>query len=92
MNDAPYGLVVARTAAATIAEKLPQAVATAVLELISGPLLENPQRIGVELRNELEGLWSARRGTYRVIYRIDEVNKTIEVVRVSHRRDAYRSD
>ena len=92
MNDAPYGLVVARTAAATIAEKLPQAVAAAVLELITGPLLENPQRIGVELRNELEGLWSARRGTYRVLYRIDDVNKTIEVVRVSHRRDAYRSD
>ena len=91
MNDARYGLVVARPAATAIAEKLPQAVAAAVLELITGPLLENPQRIGVELRNELEGLWSARRGTYRVLYRIDDVNRTVEVVRVSHRRDVYRS-
>lgn len=92
MNDAPYGLVVARPAATAIAEKLPQAVAAAVLELITGPLLKNPQRIGVELRNELEGLWSARRGTYRVVYRIDDVNRTVEVVRVGHRRDVYRSD
>ena len=92
MNDAPYGLVVARPAATAIAERLPEAVAAAVLELITGPLLENPQRVGIELRNELEGLWSARRGTYRILYRIDDVNRTVEVVRVSHRRDAYRSD
>ena len=92
MIDAPYGLVVTRAAARAIAESLPQAVATAILELITGPLLENPQRIGVQLRNELEGLWSARRGTYRVVYRIDDVTRTVEVVRVSHRRDVYRSD
>ncbi|MCY3635856.1 MAG: type II toxin-antitoxin system RelE/ParE family toxin [bacterium] len=92
MNDAPYGLVVSRPAATAIAERLPEAVAAAVLELITGPLLENPQRVGIELRNELEGLWSARRGTYRVLYRIDDVNRTVEIVRVSHRRDAYHAD
>ncbi len=90
MTAAPYDLVVAGPAAATLADKLPEAVAAAVIELITGPLLEAPRRIGVPLRDELEGLWSARRGTYRVVYRIDDTHRNVEVLRVSHRRDAYR--
>ena len=43
------------------------------------------------LRDELEGLWSARRGTYRVLYRIDDTAQEVVVLRVSPRRDAYRS-
>ena len=89
MTAAPYDLVVAGPAAA-FANKLPTAVAAAVIELITGPLLEAPRRIGVPLRDELEGLWSARRGTYRVVYRIDDTHRNVEVLRVSHRRDAYR--
>lgn len=90
MTAAPYDLVVAGPAAATLADRLPEAVAAAVIELITGPLLEAPRRIGVPLRDELEGLWSARRGTYRVVYRIDDTHRNVEVLRVSHRRDAYR--
>ena len=61
-GDEPYEIVVARPAATTIAEELPEAVAAAVIELITGPLLENPRRLGVALRNELEGLWSVPEG------------------------------
>lgn len=89
MSTAPYDLVVAGPAAA-LADKLPEAVAAAVIELITGPLLEAPRRIGVPLPDELEGLWSARRGTYRVVDRIDDTRRNVEVLRVSHRRDAYR--
>ncbi len=53
--DRSYEIVVARPAATTIAEDLPEAVAAAVIELITGPLLENPRRLGVPLRNELRG-------------------------------------
>lgn len=91
MSGAPYDLVITRPAATAIAERLPESVAAAVLELITGPLLENPRRVGVALRNELEGLWSARRGTYRVLYRIDELQQEVVILRVSHRRDVYRS-
>lgn len=91
MSDAPYGLVVTRAAARAIAESLPESVAAAVIEFMTGPLVENPQRIGVKLRSgELAGLWSARRGTYRILYRIDDVDKRVEIVRVGHRRDVYR--
>ena len=90
MSEPPYELVVARPAATTIAEELPETVAAAVIELITGPLLDNPRRVGVALKNELEGLWSARRGTYRVLYRIEEEKQEIVVLRIGHRRDVYR--
>ena len=91
MSDDRYEIVVARPAAPSIAGELPESVAAAVIELITGPLLDNPRRVGVALRNELAGLWSARRGTYRVLCRIDDERREVVVLRVAHRRDAYRS-
>lgn len=85
-----YELVVAGPAARAIQHELPEAVAGAVVEFVTGPLLENPQRVGKTLRKELEGLHSARRGTFRIVYRIDDENQRVEVLRVSHRRSAYR--
>jgi mRNA-degrading endonuclease RelE of RelBE toxin-antitoxin system len=35
---------------------------------------------------------SARRGTYRVIYRVDDEERTVTVLDVAHRRDACRVD
>lgn len=90
MNEAGYELVVAAPAARAIRETLPEAVAFAVIDFITGPLLENPKRVGAPLRGELEGIWSARRGTYRVLYRVNEDNREIIVLRVGHRRDIYR--
>lgn len=69
-------------------ERLPEKVATAVVEFIYGALAENPERVGKALRFELEGLHSARRGDYRVIYRIEATR--ITMVAVEHRADAYR--
>jgi len=43
------------------------------------------------LRAPLEDRHSARRGTYRVVYRIDEQPRTVTVLDVAHRRDAYRA-
>lgn len=90
MNDARYELVVTAPAARAIHETLPEAVAFAVIDFITGPLLENPLRVGAPLRGELEGIWSARRGTYRILYRIDQENHEVIVLRVGHRRDIYR--
>lgn len=77
-------------AARAIHETLPEAIAFAVIDFITGPLLDNPKRVGAPLRNELEGVWSARRGAYRVLYRIDEDANEIIVLRVGHRGDVYR--
>jgi mRNA-degrading endonuclease RelE of RelBE toxin-antitoxin system len=73
-----------------IQQDLPEAVAGAMIEFFNGALRENPHRVGHPLRNDLEGLWSARRGSFRVIYAIDDTARTVSVVRVDHRRDVYR--
>lgn len=71
-------------------ERLPTAVAAAVVETL-GAIASNPRRLGKPLRFELEGCWSARRGPYRIVYRIDDETRTVAVLAVAHRADAYRS-
>lgn len=88
-----YELVVTPPAARALAEGLPEAVAAAVIEFLTTVLVGEPRRVGKPLRRELSGIYSARRGTYRVLYRINEERERREVVvlRVEHRRDIYRS-
>ncbi len=90
MAREPYELIFARPAARAVAEELPEAVAAAVIDFVTGPLIENPQRVGRALREELAGVHSARRGTYRVLYRIDDNAREVIVLRIEHRGDAYR--
>lgn len=84
-----YELRLARAARMALAERLPASVAAAAWEFVSGPLLENPHRVGKRLRFELAGYYSARRGQYRVVYRIGEHEVIVEVIEMSHRGDAY---
>jgi mRNA interferase RelE/StbE len=91
VSESSYKLVVARPASRAIAETLPEAVSAAVIDFITGSLVENPRRVGRELRRELAGIYSARRGTYRVLYRIDEASRTVTVLRIDHRSDVYRT-
>ncbi|HLB61147.1 MAG TPA: type II toxin-antitoxin system RelE/ParE family toxin [Actinomycetota bacterium] len=65
-------------------------VRAAVLETIFGTIAENPRRAGKPLRGELEGLYSALRGEFRIIYEIDEETKVVLVHRAQHRRGVYR--
>lgn len=90
MADEPYELVLVRPAARAIADELPESIATAVIDFVTGPLIENPHRVGRALRNELAGVHSARRGTYRVLYRIDDDAREVIVLRIEHRGDIYR--
>ena len=84
-----YKLRLSRAARRALAETLPEGVAAAVWQFVSGPLIDNPYRVGKPLRFELEGYRSARRGQYRVIYRIDDGEVVVEVIKISHRGDAY---
>lgn len=85
-----YRLRWASPARRAIEHTLPEAVAAAVWEFAVGPLADNPHRVGNPLREPLEGFWTARRGQYRLIYAIDEGDRTVTVAAVDHRRDAYR--
>ncbi len=90
MTGGRYELVVTAPAARAVQETLPEAVAFAVIDFMTGPLLDNPKRVGAPLRDELDGIWSARRGTYRILYRIDDEAREVIVLRIGHRRDIYR--
>lgn len=87
----PYRLVVAPAARRALSQSLPPTVAFAAWEFISGPLLERPRIVAVPLRPPFAGLWRARRGEYRVRYRINDDGHKIVVLHIDHRRDAYRS-
>lgn len=71
-------------------ERLPEKVGTAAIEFVYGSLADNPQRVGKALTLGLAGLFSARRGDYRIIYRIDDVEHAVEIVAVEHRSEVYR--
>jgi len=87
----PYELRTTPTIRRALAERLPEAVAVAAYEFMVGPLTRQPYRAGKRLLPPLADRFSARRGTYRIIYRIDDATRTVTVVDVDHRRDAYRT-
>ncbi len=91
MTEAPYELVLTPPAIRAVQSGLPEGIAAAVIEFLTGALVENPQRVGKQLRGDLAGIHSARRGTYRVLYRINEAQREVVVLRIEHRRDAYRN-
>ena len=92
MTEESYELTVSPTALRQLAETLPEPVAFAAYEFIVGPLRQNPQRVGKRLRSPLADRYSARRGTYRVIYRINVERRSVTVVAVVRRSVAYRSN
>jgi mRNA interferase RelE/StbE len=95
VSDEAYALSLAPSARRVLAQGpprgLPMAVAAAVTEFLTGALLDNPDRVGKPLARELSGYHSARRGAYRVIYRIDDAEQVVHVVRIDHRVDVYRT-
>lgn len=70
--------------------RLPEKVRDAAVDLIFTGLATSPRRTGKPLVGDPYGLWSARRGDYRVVYGIDDDTRSVLVHRVQHRRDVYR--
>ena len=85
-----YELVVTPPARRSLPDTLPEPVAAAVIDFLTTALVVSPHRLGKPLRDNFAGIWSARRGTYRVLYRINDAAREVIVLRVEHRRDAYR--
>ena len=85
-----YEVRVQPAARRALAERLPEAVAAAVLDFFAGPLAENPLRVGKPLTGPFAGCLGARRGTYRVIYLVDLDNRTVQVLDIDHRSTVYR--
>jgi len=86
MSDTPLPIAWTPTAKRALT-RLPEKAATAAVEFIYGALAENPRRVGKPLRQEFEGLHSARRGDFRIIYRISDI---VTIIAIDHRADIYR--
>ena len=69
--------------------RLPQAEFHRLVTRIKA-LGEEPRPSGSRKITGSKNDWRIRVGTYRVIYEIDEKAKAIKVMRVRHRREAYR--
>ena len=85
----PYGVEWASPSRRSMG-RVPDNVAAAVIEFVYGALADNPRRVGRALRVELEGLHSARRGDYRIVYLIEEDRRVIVIEAIGHRADVYR--
>jgi mRNA interferase RelE/StbE len=86
----PYEVIMSGQAKRNICENLPFDVAVAAMATIENSIAVNPQRVGKPLDEPFDGYRCARRGTYRIIYRIDESKRAVEIHSIRHRRDAYR--
>lgn len=80
----PHNLRISGPAARAL-EKLPDRMAFAVVEFLTGRLLRNPRRLGKPLSGQFRGLWAARVQDYRIRYRIEDISRT-------RRADAYRPE
>ncbi len=89
MSAQPYSIDWTRSALRGL-DRLPEKAATACAEFVYSSLADNPRRVGGELRLELAGKHSARRGDFRVIYGIDEDARVVTIIAIGHRSDIYR--
>jgi mRNA-degrading endonuclease RelE of RelBE toxin-antitoxin system len=89
MSSGTWTLAV-HAGAERVLARLPHKIAAAVVEFMVGPLCEEPTRVGKPLRKELDGLYVARRGAYRVVYALDDEEHMVMVLRIDHRADIYR--
>jgi mRNA interferase RelE/StbE len=91
LNADPWELGLTRPARRAISEGLPEEVAAAAVEFITGPLLAAPYRVGKPLRDALAGFHSARLGAgWRILYRIDESKHAVIVQDIQPRATSYR--
>jgi mRNA interferase RelE/StbE len=90
MSQATPYAVVFTPAARRRLDKLPLPAAIALYEHLTGPVAENPYRLGKPLDAPFEEVRSARRGEYRALYTVDDRQRVVTVLAVAHRRDAYR--
>lgn len=94
MTDEPYDLVVTGTALRALSAAprrgVGERVAWVVYDFVQGPLLVAPQRVGKPLGGPLAGTFSARRGSFRILYEVDDATRTVTVTAVQHRSEVYR--
>ena len=85
-----YEVIFAPTARRELS-RVPPRIIPAIIEFAYGDLAAFPRRVGKPLERELAGSFSARRGSYRILYDIDDGNHRVLILRVAHRAHVYRT-
>ena len=82
-----YSLVIKRSAEREL-RTIPKPDLRRITERFRG-LAQNPRPSGSE---KLSGQdrYRIRQGDYRIVYAIDDETRTVEVVKIGHRREVYR--
>jgi len=70
-------------------KRLPKGIADQVIAKIRS-LSAEPRPAGCRKLKGSRSDWRLRVGDYRILYEIDDVSNRINVMRVKHRREAYR--
>jgi mRNA interferase RelE/StbE len=70
-------------------EKLPSFARQALGPVIAA-LANDPRSSHCKLLVNARGLWRAKAGDFRVLYRIEDYRLVVLVVKVAHQREAYR--
>lgn len=87
MTPAPWRVTVAPSARRHL-WRLPEKAAGAIIETFDA-IAADPRRVGKPLGRELTGHYVARRGPYRIIYRLDDERRVVEIAALGHRSDVY---
>lgn len=85
---ASYELIIKRDAEKEL-KILPQVDLKRIIKKIQS-LSKDPRPYGCEKLKGEEGL-RIRQGNYRIVYVIDELEKTVRIIRIGHRREVYRN-
>jgi mRNA interferase RelE/StbE len=85
---ADYAVVFARSARKELQNLDPQ-VARRILKQVE-VLVTDPRPSGVVKLEGVTDLWRIRVGQWRVVYRISDRERLVDVIAVRHRSDAYR--
>ena len=84
---APYSLRVKRSAEGEL-RGLPKADLKRLLKRIE-QLASQPRPPGCE-KLAAHQAYRIRQGDYRVVYVVDDAERTVEIIKVGHRREVYR--
>ncbi len=85
---ADYAVVFARSASKEL-RALDTPLAFRILKRIEA-LSTNPRPDGVVKLEGATDLWRIRVGEWRVVYRIADRERSVDIIAVRHRREAYR--
>ena len=70
-------------------KKLPDSIKSRIHASILA-LADNPYRKGVRKLVQYKDMYRTRIGNYRILFRIDDTQRSIKIFEIKHRKDAYQ--